>query len=472
MDGHPLAVLIGVVAALLAGNAAGAAERQVTYSAKNHDLDNNDNFSADGRFLCYDTRETVGPGIDNSQSIEMVEVATGRETVLYAPPSVTGEKAAPGIAAVTFSPVANKVAFIHGPPLDQVEERGYYGKPNRNGAEVIADGSQRMQWLDYRDTDTTRDTLPGAHRGGTHRHEYTLDGRRVGFTYDDVLLPQYGRTVGYMEPHPDAPGGATHFFAILVPVVPDGTSKPGEIEMATGDSWVGRHGRMRAFIGKVREDDGETYQESLFVVDVPETVDIATANPGSASRYPAPPEGVQVRRLTHTWAGGIVRGTPDGDRIAYYGLAKDGSTQIFILASDGSDQDPDHKKTSSFSFPRQAHSGVLRARKRPVQATHLPEGAGPGLRWHPSGDAIACISNNGVAVTCVKHGPLFGQTTFLTAQGDEPERLNPVWSPDGMLLAFNKPVPTYDADGNRVRSYDGSDFRQIFVVPFEPSPGP
>ncbi|MCP4641656.1 MAG: DUF3748 domain-containing protein, partial [bacterium] len=383
------ALVLFAVVVLGGTTVAFGAERQITFSPKNHDLDNNDNFSADGRFLCYDTRETVGPGIDNSQSIEMVEIATGKETVLYAPETIIGEKAAPGIGAVTFSPVENKVGFIHGPPLDEVAVRGYYGKPNRCGAEVVADGRQVRTWMDHRDIARGRDTLPGAHRGGTHRHEYCLDGRRVGFTYDDLLLPEYGRTIGYLETHPNAPKGASRWFALLVRVVPKGTSKPGEIEVALGDSWVGRHGVMRAFIGTVRAADGVSYEESLFVVDVPAAVDVTTADSGSATRYPSPPKGLTVRRLTHSWASGIVRGTVEGDRIAYYAYAPDGTTQIFIIPSDGSDRHEDPAK-------------------RPVQATHFPEGAGPGVRWHPTGNSIACISNNAVAVTCVKPGKDFG----------------------------------------------------------------
>jgi len=428
--------------------AAGADERQITFSTKNHCLDNNDNFSADGRFLCYDTREGVGPGIENCQSIEKVEIATGEETVLYTPAaSVRGERAAPGVGAASYSPVENKVAFIHGPPLRDVPDRGYYAKPNRNGVEVLADGSGRNVWLDKRDTATARDTIPGAHRGGTHRHEYSRDGKRIGFTYDDVLLPQYGRTVGYMERHPKAPRGATHYVALLVPVVPKGMAKPGEIEHAAGDSWVDPHGAMRAFVGKVREDDGESYEESLFVVDVPLDVDISTADSGSATRFPSAPKGTRIRRLTHAYAGGIVRGSPEGDRIAYYGRDKDGLPQVFIIASDGSDRDPDPAK-------------------RPVQATHLPEGAGPGLRWHPSGNVVLCISNNAVVATCVKPGLRFGKWAFLTPHGDAPERSELVVSPDGELVAFTKPVPTLNAAGQRVYTYDGQDLRQIFVFAY------
>lgn len=426
-------------------------ERQITFSPHNHNLDNNDNFSMDGRFLCYDTRETIGPGIENSQSIEKVEIATGRETVIYAPkPTITGAVAAPGVGAVTFSPVEDKVAFIHGPFLDEVAVRGYYAKPNRQGAEVVADGSQRLHWLDKRDVARDRDTIPGAHRGGTHRHEYTLDGTRIGFTYDDFLMTEYGRTIGYMVKHPLAPEPASHYFALLVPIAPKEKAKVGEIENAAGDSWIGREGLMRAFIGKVREQDG-SYMDSLFVIDIPADVDITTADSGSAQRYPAPPKGVSIRRITHSPAGGTVRGTVEGDRIAFYADAEDGTRQIFIVASQGSDRDPD-------------------ASRRPVQATRLPKGTSSGLRWHPQSKSIISISDGGIVATCVEPGPRFGQSTFLTPHGDGEERADTVISPDGTRIAYTRVVPT-EVDGKVVKTYNGKDFAQIFIIPFPDADG-
>jgi Tol biopolymer transport system component len=165
---------------------------------------------------------------------------------------------------------------------------------------------------------------------------------------------------------------------------------------------------------------------------VPNDVDITTADSGSQDRYPSPPDGVSIRRLTHTHAEGIVRGTPEGDRVAYYAKGADGLLQIFIIASDGSDRDPDPAK-------------------RPVQATRTPGGAGPGLRWHPSGNSIAYIADNHVAVTCVKPGPRFGETQYLTPS-DDAERSQLVWSPDGRVLALNKPVPTYNENGAATRA--------------------
>ncbi|MBI2432401.1 MAG: DUF3748 domain-containing protein [Candidatus Hydrogenedentes bacterium] len=433
-----------------------AQERQITSSPRAHNLDNNDNFSPDGRFLVYDTRETVGPGIENGQSIEKVEIETGKETVLYRPKAiVSGDRPAPGVAAVSWSPVADEVAFIHGPLVEELDWRGPYGKPNRDGASVPGDGSGTLRWLDKRDIATGRDTTPGAHRGGTHRHEYTLDGKRIGFTYDDFLLPQYERTVGYMVPHPKAPAPASHYFALLVPVVPAGTAKPGEIERAWGDSWIGREGKMRAFIGKVRNDDGKTYEQSLFVIDIPDEVDITTADAGSATRYPSPPKGIQIRRLTHTAADGTVRGTVEGDRIAYYAMAQDGTKQIFVIASDGSDQNPD---------------------KAPVQLTHLPKGVDGGLRWHPNSNTVFCVSEGAVVATCAKPGdPRFGKPVFLTPRGGENAEFGPpidiVVSPDGTLLAYTRVVPTKNEAGKIVKNYAGKDFPQIFVLPFADADG-
>src|SRR5688572_18327135 len=174
--GWPFVEIVVVMVILLMGACMDAATkhkvRQLTFSPKNHELDNNDNFSADSKFLCYDTREIFGPGLDWCRSIEKVELATGKETVLYAPPFSRSEQAAPGLGAASFCPVSDKVVFIHGPPLETVTKRGPYAKTNRTGAEVAADGSGKLTWLDQRDAETGRDTIPGAHRGGTHRHEY------------------------------------------------------------------------------------------------------------------------------------------------------------------------------------------------------------------------------------------------------------------------------------------------------------
>lgn len=426
-------------------------EWQLTTSPISKLLDNNDNFSRDGRFLVYDTRDTFGTGIGNGTTIMKVSVTTGLENLVYAPESVFGTRQAPGLGAASFSPVSDEIVFIHGPLMTETAKWGFYGATNRHGGVATGDASGDIRFLDCRDV--TSDVTPkGALRGGSHRHEWTADGSRVGFTYDDFLLTQYGRTIGFMVPSDKAPCGASHMAALLVPVVPPALSKPGDIERAADDSWVGAQGLMRAFIGNVKEADGKV-TSSLFVVDVPANVDISTADSGTKTRYMAPPTGTRIRRLTNTTAAGIVRGSLDGTRIGYFATAPDGSRQLFLINSQGSDQSPDPQM-------------------RPIQASRIPGGATGGLRWHPSGNSVAVLGDNGVATICVKPGPDFGKMRWLTRRGaGVPAADALVWSRDGKRLAFNRRVPTFDIQGNLVKDAGGQDFRQIFLVDFPDADG-
>ncbi len=407
-------------------------EKQISFSARNHALDNNDNFSPDDRFLCYDTRGTVySKNLANCKSIEKIEISTGIETVLWEPESVTGEDAAPGVAAVSWHPSEDKVVFIHGPLLEEVEERGYYGIRNRTGVEVSADGKGVITKVDHRDVSTDRPTTPGAQRGGTHRHEYTRKGNRIGFTYDDYLLEQYDRTIGYMEESDAAPEGYTHYFAVLLKPAVAGTSKPGEIEKAYGDSWIGFAGTMRAFIGKVRKDDGADFENALFVADVPEDVDITTAFSGDADNYPEPPRGVKIRRLTSgLTVGGIVRGSPDGEKIVLLAEDENGISQVFVINS-GAD----------VANPSEAN--------RPVQISNFASDASY-VRWHPSGKQIFAVVSGNIAVLSAAEN---GKAVMLTA--DDRERTELVVSNSGNMLAYNITVEDKQTDRQ---------FKQIFVL--------
>lgn len=430
-------LILSAAAALLIG-ATMQPVTQWTFSPRGHDLDNNDNFTPDGRYVLFDARETIGPAIEHCSFIGMLDTHTREELPLYELTMFrVGAEAAPGVGAASFSPDGSNVIFIHGPLLEETAMRGPYAKPNRRGALVHRDRPGEIHWLDLRDVATDRDTLPGAHRGGTHRHEYSRNGRRIGFTYDDFLLPAYDRTVGYLEAHPDAPGGVSHWFAVLVPVVPKGTSKVGEIERAWGDSWVDAEGTMRAFIGSVREADG-SLQQSLFVVDIPADLDITTADAGGPDRYPTSPLGITVRRVTHGWAEGVVRGSPDGSQIAYYGKDDNGKQQLFVVPADGS--------------------------APPRQVTDLPGevvGIDGGLRWHPSGHWLAGISEGNIFTVSVREED-FGKIRWITEGG--------AWaklaiSPDGETFFFNGPDPRGEIDPN-YRNYANLPYWQIFSTPF------
>ncbi|MEN8157462.1 MAG: DUF3748 domain-containing protein, partial [Bacteroidota bacterium] len=382
-------------------------EKQVTFSAKNHALDNNDNFSPDGRFLCYDTRGTVfADNLANCKSIGKVEIATGKETVLWEPPSITGENAAPGVAAASFHPSGNRVIFIHGPNPDEVKVRGYYGIRNRTAVEVDGAGNGNPVNVDMRDVES-KITTPGAHRGGTHRHEYSRNGDRIGFTYDDYLVQEIDRTIGFLQPHPDTPGGYTHYFAVILKPAEKGKSKAGEIEKAYGDSWVDSSGTMRAFIGKVRAQNGVGYEHDLFVADIPEDIDITSASPGTREQYPEPPEEITIRRLTQGMnVTGIVRGSHDGTKIAF-AAGEEGMQQLYITQADGTE-------------------------KEPARVTNL-NAAVSSIRWHPSGNWIFFISAEELYMARVKSGTGFGKTTRLSDGMLEREQL--AVSPDGTRLA-------------------------------------
>ncbi len=401
-------------------------EKQITFSEKNHALDNNDNFSPDDKFLCYDTRGTVyNKNLANCKSIEKVEIATDKETVLWEPESVSGEQAAPGVAAVSWHPSENKVIFIHGPLLSEVAERGYYGITNRTGVEVSADGLGTITKVDMRDVATDRPTTPGAQRGGTHRHEYTRDGNRIGFTYDDFLVTDYERTIGYMEPNSSAPEGYTHYFAVILKPAEKGKAKPGEIEKAYGDSWVDSKGTMRAFVGNVRAENGVDYETALFVADIPESVDITTANSGTATEYPEPPKGIKIRRLTHSGTvSGVVRGSFDGKYIAYISKDENGIEQIYIIDAKGSDLSAEKEM-------------------QPQKVTSLTDNV-TCLRWHPARYEMFYVANKNIAVASVEPGDTFGKTIQLT--NDTINKTDLVVSHNGKLLAYNKMVEKEGSD--------------------------
>ena len=408
-------------------------EKQITNSPKTHALDNNDNFSPDDKYLCYDTRSTVyNENLANCKSIEKVEIATGKETQLWNPPFVTGEEAAPGVAACSFHPKENKVIFIHGPLLDEVKERGHYSIKNRTAVVVDGNGAGVVEKPDMRDV-KNNPTTPGAHRGGSHRHEYTRSGNRIGFTYDDIIVQKYARTIAFLQPSEKSPEGYTHYFSLIVRPAEEGKSKPGEIEQAADDSWIDSLGAMRAFIGKVRAENGIDYFSDLFVADIPLDIDITTAKAGTKTEYPKPAKRISIRRLTHGMkSGGIVRGSFDGEKIVFTAEDDNGIRQVFVISADGSQKDP--RKVSNFTSDASA------------------------VRWHPSDKLIFCIAGGNLASIKIEDGKMVMFTN------DDKERDHLVVSHDGNMLAYVVPTPTLGESGKVVKDVTGKDFRQIYIM--------
>jgi hypothetical protein len=298
-------------------------EVQLTHDqTKNHDLDNNDNFSPDGKWLVYDTRTAIG-GIGGSPSIERVNVETGKTEVLFEVPD--NKDYGPGAGAVSYHPNENKVIFIHGLPV--CTEKNPYQQWRRSGVIVNVDQPGIVINMDSRDV--TYPFTPGALRGGTHRHEWSRDGKWVGYTYNDAIMKKLEdstsvkwnlRTIAVSNQkhkvllnndNPDETVIGNWFSAVVVRVVPNPQPGSDDISNAASDSWVGTSGYKnadgtlqvaRAFMGKVMSKDGKPVDE-LFVVDIPDSINVpGEYGPleGSPYSFPMPPKGTVQRRLTHT----------------------------------------------------------------------------------------------------------------------------------------------------------------------------
>ncbi|MFA5330234.1 MAG: DUF3748 domain-containing protein [Prolixibacteraceae bacterium] len=424
-------------------------------SLTNHVLDNNDNFSPDGKWLVYDTRTDAG-GIGGNSSIERVNVDTKEITTLFH--IQDNQIWGPGAGAASYHPIENKVIFIHG--LSNCTEKNPYLFWRRTG--VIVDDSQPNVPIFMDSRDVTVPFTPGALRGGTHRHEYRRDGKWIGFTYNDFLMKELEnktgvkwnlRTIGVSNQQhtisvdKDEAGEnvqGTWYSAVVVRVVPDPEPGSNEISNAASDSWIGTGGYpkpdgsmqvARAFLGTVRDKKGKPVDE-LFVVDIPDSLDIpGEYGPleGTETTFPMPPKGTVQRRLTHTadtqypGCGGVVRTSFDGKYISYQAKDANGVQQIFLIAPEG---------------------GTL------TQVTEHTSGVQSGVRWSPDNKSVIYVCDNSIVLCEVSDRPFERRYRRLTAKtADAPSNI--VWSHDGKTIAFNRAIPTGNGEEK---------MNQIFIV--------
>jgi len=437
-------------------------EVQLTFDPRNHYLDNNDNFSPDDQWLVYDTRKAVpGPPmreIGANSNIEKVNVKTGEIVVLYETENQTEH--GPGVGAASYHPTENKIVCMHG--LLNCDANRFYWYWRRTGVMVDEFHAGKPIFLDARDV--TPPFMPGALRGGTHRHEWSGDGQWIGFTYNDAIMAEIEertgqhvnlRTVGVStalravkvdkDPEGENSNGLW-FSALVVKVVPN--PKPGsdEISRAFSDAWVGTKGyrkpdgnwqRARAFLGKLRTKEGEELVE-VFIVDIPDRIDVPGDDgplEGTETTMPTTPKGTKQRRLTYTenrkypsvvtkprhW----VRSSPDGSRISFLAKDDNGIVQVFFVSPLGAE---------------------------PVQVTHHNAPIQSAVRWNPNGNGICYVCDNSIFICDVTEGPPFGKARRMTPRTDKPP-LCPVWSHNGKTIAFNRLVP------NGKKSY-----KQIFLL--------
>ena len=435
---------------------------QLTFDPRNHSLDNNDNFSPDDRWLIYDTRGSF-PGhplrtIGANSNIEKVNIDTGEIVVVYETQNQT--LYGPGVGAASYSPVENKIVCMHG-LLNANSDQPYWFW-RRTGVLVDEDKGGKVTFIDARDV--TAPYTPGALRGGTHRHDWSGDGKWLGFTYNDQIMAEIERrtgekvnlrTVGVstgirpVTVDKDAAGGNVDgqwFSALVVKVVPN--PKPGsdQVSKAFSDAWVGDRGyrkdrgtlqRARAFLGHVRDKKGRQLIE-VFVVDIPERIDIAGADgplEGTDTMMPMPPKGTQQRRLTYTEARkypGVVaeprhwiRSPSDGKWISYLARDDDGIIQVFFVSPLGGE---------------------------PVQVTHHNSSVQSTVRWKSDGSEICYVCDNSIFVCDVRDGVNFGKARRVTPPAEDTP-VHPCWSHSGDMIAFNREV----ANG-------GKSYLQVFLL--------
>ncbi|MEZ3501546.1 DUF3748 domain-containing protein [Pantoea sp. KPR_PJ] len=403
-------------------------EKQLTFAPRHHQLTNSQVWTADSQWLAFDVRPS-GASF-TSETIERVNVITGEVDVLY--------RATDGahVGVVTVSPdLPPRYLCIHGP--EHPDETWHYDFHHRRGV-IVQNG--RAQNLDA--CDITPPFTPGALRGGSHVHLFSPDGSRVSFTYNDHVMHEKNvsedlRNVGIAVPlravtpalaHPREYSGS-HFCVLISQTTVSPRPGSDEINRAYEEGWIGTRGYQKpdgswqrwaiAFIGDTLSADGEK-QPEVFIVDLPERLE-DYARPGDAplegteNRLPAPPAGVQQRRLTFTrglaqqprhW----LRSSPDGSAIAFLMADEQGVVQLWTVSPNGG---------------------------TPRQITRLSHAVQSAFSWHPQGDAVAFVSDDRIVRCDISSGAC----QPLTARHAQPPSGDAVvWSPDGKQVAFMRDV--------------------------------
>ncbi|ADQ17586.1 hypothetical protein Lbys_1884 [Leadbetterella byssophila DSM 17132] len=357
----------------------------LTTSPGGHTLHHNGVFSRDGRYIVFDGRNDDTKMGENNY-IGVVDLKEGGERVIYYSPR-------PGVGAASFSPVEDKVIFIHGV--------GNYGISNRTGVAVDLKNPMHGIFMDARDLKAPY--APGSLRGGTHSHMWSPDGNMLSFTYNDALVDPELRTVGVMFPsNVQAEEGEGNnsgtYYSYLVAEV----GKGGKLEKAFDECWLDQN--TIAFQG-LSEDKIEVYLVKVEAKTADEAI-------GERGQRPQVPSFIRPRQLTHTEKGlsstrHWLRAHPSGEKL--YALAKDpkGQDQIAEIS---------------------ASSGELKL------LTSLPYSIDYTFNLNSEGTHIAFVGNNAVHIielktldTIVLQTPIEGKIVGA-----------PHFSPNGKDLVYNQ----------------------------------
>ncbi|TPG55604.1 DUF3748 domain-containing protein [Ewingella americana] len=403
-------------------------EKQLTRDARGHQLTNINVWTPDSLWLVYDVRPHGGSF--TGSTIERVNVETGEVQVIYQ----SGQGAHVGV--VTVSPdEPTRYAFIHGP--ENPDSTWQYDFHHRRG--VIVSEPHRSNAVTLDAMDITAPFTPGALRGGTHVHVFSPDGSRLSFTYNDHVMHELDpaldlRNVGVaLASHPVVPPkhhsreyDGSHFCVLVSQTTPEPQPGSDEINRAYEEGWIGQAGYLKpdgsrqrwslAFIGDTRSASGEKHPE-IFVVDLPENdSDSPRAGDkplqGTAEALPAPPAGVQQRRITFTEKGVAsqprhwLRASPDGAQIAFLMEDERDVVQLWTVSPNGG---------------------------KPRQVSQMTTGIQSAFSWSPDGKSLALVCDNSVMRLDVENGEM----QRLTERSDiAPCADAVVFSPDGKKVAF------------------------------------
>lgn len=426
---------------------------QLTHDNSGHTIHNTQCFSHDDEWIVYDTRND-DTKIAGTGNISMVNTQTGEIRELYHTKHQTVY--GPGVGAASFSPVVNRVIFIHG--VRNADENNPYAFTRRTGVAIDTTKPFHPIFMDARDV--APPFTPGALRGGTHAHNWSADGKWISFTYNDYILQQQEkkdpfvkdlRTVGVMVPgpvhvahDPSEENNSGEMFSVIVAKVTE-NPQPGsnEIDRAFDEGWIGTKGYLKnngewqnraiAFQGELANPD-ETKKTEVFVLDLSE--DLTTPEPGkplqgTATSRPNVPQGVVQRRITYT-SDGVqgprhwLRCTPDGNLIAFLSRDDKGIIQLFGVSPNGG-------KITQLSFNAYSIQGAFNV--------------------SPDGKHIAYVADDSVFVTDVETH----KSKRVTPRASNEENLtgSVVWSNNGYMLAFNK----YVKDNKT-----GNLYLQVFII--------
>ena len=413
-------------------------EIQLTHSEIGHTLNTGQVFSRDNEWIVFDHRNNDGD-IQITGSIGIVNTNTGEERLIYSAPNQS--QYGPGVGAASFSPVEDKVIFIHG--IRNADISRPYDFTRRTGVVVAIDHPRQPIFMDARNIQAP--FVSGALRGGTHAHSWSGDGKMLSFTYNDEIIAQLAktnskvknlRTIGLMFPRKVRVAHAENLennhgemFAVVAATVTE-KPRPGsdEIDRAFDECWIGKNGYIKAdgnlqqkaiaYQGNVRDETGRTITE-IFVADIAE--DITSINfdaeiSGTEFTRPLVPKEIVQRRITFSKVG--IKGPRHWLR-----SNKDGS-QIFFLSED--------EKEIVQVFSVTPSNGNVK------QITNNEHSITSPINISPDGLYLSYWIDQKIFITEIANGC----TTCITSTY-EPQRqpTGPVvWSTDGQLLAFNRYV--------------------------------